>query len=313
MSKKRKVRYDRLLLLILIAIVLVFIIVLGIIKIVRSSDTSINKTTDTPTNETIVADDVSIELLSYKTYLDIDNTLGFNFVVAELKFSSNEAISYDLNNLITNQSIKLNDILNYKKTIEVKDFNFTSLNTTVDIVSDQNEYTCKVFIPYTGSDNITLTDTISGKSFMIDTSKNQDNIDSIQNKNTSNEINTSDYNLTVSSSYISDMMTRNGESYNSSMLCIYTFNIKVVSITNGIKVTSASYTKNSDGENYGALDDTFNSVKINNILNKTLSVGDEYALFFEVYSNPDETQDFAGKLTLNFSDGSSTTIDTVLN
>ena len=313
MSKKRKVRYDRLLLLILIAIVLVFIIVLGIIKIVRSSDTSINKTTDTPTNETIVADDVSIELLSYKTYLDIDNTLGFNFVVAELKFSSNEAISYDLNNLITNQSIKLNDILNYKKTIEVKDFNFTSLNTTVDIVSDQNEYTCKVFIPYTGSDNITLTDTISGKSFMIDTSKNQDNIDSIQNKNTSNEINTSDYNLTVSSSYISDMMTRNGESYNSSMLCIYTFNIKVVSITDGIKVTSASYTKNSDGENYGALDDTFNSVKINNILNKTLSVGDEYALFFEVYSNPDETQDFAGKLTLNFSDGSSTTIDTVLN
>ena len=313
MSKKRKVRYDRLLLLILIAIVLVFIIVLGIIKIVRSSDTSINKTTDTPTNETIVADDVSIELLSYKTYLDIDNTLGFNFVVAELKFSSNEAISYDLNNLITNQSIKLNDILNYKKTIEVKDFNYTSLNTTVDIVSDQNEYTCKVFIPYTGSDNITLTDTISGKSFMIDTSKNQDNIDSIQNKNTSNEINTSDYNLTVSSSYISDMMTRNGESYNSSMLCIYTFNIKVVSITDGIKVTSASYTKNSDGENYGALDDTFNSVKINNILNKTLSVGDEYALFFEVYSNPYETQDFAGKLTLNFSDGSSTTIDTVLN
>ena len=313
MSKKRKVRYDRLLLLILIAIVLVFIIVLGIIKIVRSSDTSINKTTETPTNETIVADGVSIELLSYKTYLDIDNTLGFNFVVAELKFSSNEAISYDLNNLITNQSIKLNDILNYKKTIEVKDFNFTSLNTTVDIVSDQNEYTCKVFIPYTGSDNITLTDTISGKSFMIDTSKNQDNIDSIQNKNTSNEINTSDYNLTVSSSYISDMMTRNGESYNSSMLCIYTFNIKVVSITDGIKVTSASYTKNSDGENYGALDDTFNSVKINNILNKTLSVGDEYALFFEVYSNPDETQDFAGKLTLNFSDGSSTTIDTVLN
>ena len=312
MNKKRKIRYDRLILLILIALVLIAIIVMGIIKITQSIDSN-DKNTITPTDEIIESDDISIELVSYKTYLDIDNTLGFNFVVAELKFSSNEAISYDLNNLITNQSIKLNDILNYKKTIEVKDFNFTSLNTTVDIVSNQNEYTCKVFIPYTGSDNITLTDTISGKSFMIDTSKNQDNIDSIQNKNTSNEINTSDYNLTVSSSYISDMMTRNGESYNSSMLCIYTFNIKVVSITDGIKVTSASYTKNSDGENYGALDDTFNSVKINNILNKTLSVGDEYALFFQVYSNPDEVQDFTGKLTLNFSDGSSTTIDTVLN
>ena len=312
MNKKRKIRYDRLILLILIALVLIAIIVMGIIKITQSIDSN-NKNTIIPTDETIESDGISIELVSYKTYLDIDDTLGFNFVVAELKFSSNEAISYDLNNLITNQSIKLNDILNYKKTIEVKDFNFTSLNTTVDIVSNQNEYTCKVFIPYTGSDNITLTDTISGKSFMIDTSKNQDNIDSIQNKNTSNEINTSDYNLTVSSSYISDMMTRNGESYNSSMLCIYTFNIKVVSITDGIKVTSASYTKNSDGENYGALDDTFNSVKINNILNKTLSVGDEYALFFQVYSNPDEVQDFTGKLTLNFSDGSSTTIDTVLN
>ena len=312
MNKKRKIRYDRLILLILIALVLIAIIVMGIIKITQSIDSN-DKNTIIPTDETIESDGISIELVSYKTYLDIDDTLGFNFVVAELKFSSNEAISYDLNNLITNQSIKLNDILNYKKTIEVKDFNFTSLNTTVDIVSNQNEYTCKVFIPYTGSGNITLTDTISGKSFMIDTSKNQDNIDSIQNKNTSNEINTSDYNLTVSSSYVSDMMTRNGESYNSSMLCIYTFNIKVVSITDGIKVTSASYTKNSDGENYGALDDTFNSVKINNILNKTLSVGDEYALFFQVYSNPDEVQDFTGKLTLNFSDGSSTTIDTVLN
>ena len=312
MNKKRKIRYDRLILLVLIALVLIAIIVMGIIKITQSIDSN-DKNTITPTDEIIESDDISIELVSYKTYLDIDNTLGFNFVVAELKFSSNEAISYDLNNLITNQSIKLNDILIYKKTIEVNDFIYTSLNTTVDIVSDQNEYTCKVFIPYTGSDNITLTDTISGKSFMIDTSKNQDNIDSIQNKNTSNEINTSDYNLTVSSSYISDMMTRNGESYNSSMLCIYTFNIKVVSITDGIKITSASYTKNSDGENYGALDDTFNSVKINNILNKTLSVGDEYALFFQVYSNPDEVQDFTGKLTLNFSDGSSTTIDTVLN
>ena len=312
MSKKRKIRYDRLILLILIALVLIAIIVMGIIKITQSIDSN-DKNIIIPTDEIIESDGISIELVSYKTYLDIDNTLGFNFVVAELKFSSNEAISYDLNNLITNQSIKLNDILNYKKTIEVKDFNYTSLNTTVDIVSDQNEYTCKVFIPYTGSDNITLTDTISGKSFMIDTSKNQDNIDSIQNKNTSNEINTSDYNLTVSSSYISDMMTRNGESYNSSMLCIYTFNIKVVSISDGIKITSASYAKNSDGENYEALDDTYNSVKINNILNKTLNVGDEYALFFQVYSNPDEVQDFTGKLTLNFSDGSSTTIDTVLN
>ncbi len=312
MSKKRKIRYDRLVLLILIALGLIFILVLGIIKLVKSSDTSINTNTDTPTNETIVTDGVSIELLSYKTYLDIDDTLGFNFVVGELKFSAKDPISYDLSNLVTNQNIKLSDIVNYKKTIEVKDFNYTSLGTVVDVVSDQNEYTCKVFIPYTGSDNITLTDTLSGKSFMIDVSQNQDNIDSIKNKNTSNEINTADYNLTVSNSYISDMMKRNGESYNSSMLCIYTFNIKVVSIKDGIKITSASYAKNSDGENYEALDDTYDSVKISNILNKSLSVGDEYALFFEVYSSPDEAQDFSGKLTLKFSDGSSVTIDTVL-
>ncbi len=313
MNKKRKVRYDRLVLLILIALGLIFILVLGIIKLLKSSDTNINTNTDIPTNETIVTDDVSIELLSYKTYLDIDDTLGFNFVVAELKFSSNDMINYDLSNLVTNQGIKLNDILNYQKTINVKEFNYSSLNTTLEVTSSDKEYTCKVFIPYTGSDNITLTDTISGSSFLIDVSKNQDNIDSIKNKNTSNEINTSDYNLTVSSSYISDMMKRNGESYNSSMLCIYTFNIKVVSISDGIKITGATYSKNSDSETYEALDDTYDSIKISNILNKSLNVGDEYALFFEVYSNPDETQDFSGKLTLSFSDGSTTTIDTVLS
>lgn len=312
MSKKRKIRYDRLVLLILIAIVLIIILVMGIIKL-TSKDDDTSKPTETPINETIVSDGVSIELLSYETYLDVDDTLGFNFVVAELKFSASDPISYDLNNLVTNQSIKLNDIMSYQKTIKLKDFNFDSLKTTVDIASDQNEYTCKVFVPYTGKDNITLTDTISGKSFMIDVSKNQDNIDSIKNKNTSNEINTVDYNLTVSSSYVSDMMKRNGETYNSSMLCVYTFDIKVASISDGIKITSATYAKNSDGETYDALDDSYDSVKISNVLNKELSVGDEYALFFEVYSNPDETQDFSGKLTLNFSDGSSTTIDTVLN
>ena len=179
-------------------------------------------------------------------------------------------------------------------------------------MSIHKEYTAKVFVPFT-KDKLILTDMVSGKSFTIDVSKNEKDLSSLKYQSTESNISSSNYNLDISNSYVSDMMTRNGQDYNSSMLCIYTFDIDVKSIGDNIKLTSAVYKKNSDGESYDALDASYASRKIDNILDKTLKVGDKYALFFEVFTDPNEKQDFSGTITFNFSDGSSKTIDTVLN
>lgn len=309
MTKKRKVRYDRIILLVLIAIALIIALVLGVKMLLRKTDVD-----DKPNNnnQIVESNNTSIELVSYDVYKDKDNLLGFNFVVAELKFVNEKGINYDFSNLVTGENIKLSDVSIYQKKFNLQELDFSLLNTVNGVITSDKEYSCKIFIPYT-KDSLILTDTVSGKSFTIDVSKNEKDLVSLKYQSNESNISSSNYNLSVSNSYVSDMMTRNGQDYNSSMLCIYTFDIEVKSIGDNVKLTSAVYKKNGDNEDYEALDASYASRKIDNIIDKVLKVGDKYALFFEVFTDPNDKQDYSGTITFNFSDGSSKTIDTVLN
>ncbi|MCI6696395.1 MAG: hypothetical protein SO189_02375 [Erysipelotrichaceae bacterium] len=309
MTKKRKVRYDRIVLLVLIAVALIIALVLGIKMILGKPAVDDNPNNN---NQIVESNDTSLELVSYDVYKDKDNLLGFNFSVIELKFKNEKGINYDFGNLVTDENIKLSDTSMYSKKFNLQELDFSLLNTVNGVITSDKEYTAKVFVPFT-KDKLILTDMVSGKSFTIDVSKNEKDLSSLKYQSTESNISSSNYNLDISNSYVSDMMTRNGQDYNSSMLCIYTFDIDVKSIGDNIKLTSAVYKKNSDGESYDALDSSYASRKIDNILDKTLKVGDKYALFFEVFTDPNEKQDFSGTITFNFSDGSSKTIDTVLN
>ena len=56
------------------------------------------------------------------------------------------------------------------------------------------------------------------------------------------------------------------------------------------------------GYEYEALDESYKSYKIDNIIGKTLKSGDEYALFFELYRNGNEEINYDGVLRIKFSD-----------
>lgn len=309
MTKKRRIRYDRIVLLVLIGIALIIALVLGTMLLLKNDNTN----TVTPdNNEVIDSKDSNIELLSYDVYKDVDDSLGFNFVVVELLFKNDNGVNYDLSNLTTNEDVKLSDTYMYEKKIELEGYDFSLLNVINDVSSSEKEFTCKVFAPFTG-DSLILTDLISDNTITIDTSKNEKDLSLLKINSSSTNLSSANYDLSISNSYVSDMMTRNGEDYNSSMLSIYTFDIEVKSIGDNIKLTSAVYKKKSDGESYEALDASFASRKIDNIIDKDLKVDDKYALFFEVFTDPNDKQDFSGTITFNFSDGSSKAIETVLN
>lgn len=315
MAKKRKIRYDRLLIVILGGILLCAALIFTIKGLVSLFTKDSNK--DNKTQETIVPTNVdnkntSLELISYQIYEDTNSDLGFNFVVAEIKFSNQDGINYDLNSLSTNEGISLASTYDYQKSFNGK-YNFSSLGTTTSVASTDKEYTCKLFIPYTNTTTVlTLTDSNTNASLNIDLTKDKADINNIKVDDNSTVITSNDYDISVSNSYISEKMTRDGQSYSASMLSIYTFELKVNSISSGVKITNATFYQTSTGSSENCLDESYASLKIGNALNKELNAGDTYALFFEMPDNPDEEHDYKGTITLTFSDGSSASIDTTL-
>ena len=309
---KRKIKYDRLFLVVLAIIFFIVLLVFASIAFAKY----LNKD-DSKDDEAEVADNKNtiIEILDYQVYDGESADLNFNFVVANIKFKNDEGINYDLSNLVTNENIRLNDIYMYQKEINVN-YDFSLLNTTIDVVTSEKEYTCNIFIPYTEKGSlITITDEISGNVLKVDTSKNEKDISTIKRSADENgdvTIDSNNYNLSVSKCYISDMMLHNDEDFNASALNYYTFNITVNSIDNDVKVVDAIFNRET-GDLFSCLDASYDSVKIDNIIDKSLNIGDTYALFFDISSNGEEELNFKGTITLKFSDDTEITIDTVLN
>ena len=310
--KRRKVKYDRLFLVIFVIVLFVVALVFASIAFAKylNKDDSNDNAVDVVDNKNTI-----IEILDYQVYEGESADLNFNFVVANIKFKNDDGINYDLSNLVTNENIKLNDIYMYQKELNVN-YDFSLLDTTIDVVSSEKEYMCNIFIPYTTNDGlVTINDEISGNVLKIDTSKNKKDISLI--KRSADEdgnvvIDSNNYNLSVSRCYISDMMLHNGEDFNASALNFYTFNITVNSIDADVKVVDAIFNRET-GDSFSCLDASYDSVKIDNIIDKSLNVGDTYALFFDISSNGEEELNFKGTITLKFSDDTEITIDTVLN
>ena len=106
MAKKRKVRADRVIILILAAVLFTGLLCFEIITLIN---TIINHKTDN-THQTIEYTDptpvdttqgIKVELMDYANYIDDTDKLGFNFIVATFKFSSESSVSFDLEGRIS--------------------------------------------------------------------------------------------------------------------------------------------------------------------------------------------------------------------
>lgn len=304
--KKRKFSFFRFLLVILVVCAFAACLFFGIkfvLSKVNDSTTSVKPETKqtSDTNE-----DVSIEVVDYKIFIDSNSELGFNFVIADLKFTSKKTpIYYDLANLSTSERINLGQIEAYESKIQAIGIELSKLGYVREVRSDNsNTVTCKVLIPYEkikGELNV-----YNGEVLKFDLSKNNVNVETLKVKEGQNEtvISSNDYNISVFNSYIEDMMMRNGEKakYPSS-IDIYTFELKINSIAkDNVYIEGATFIPNGSSNNHEALDKDYSSAKIDNIIGKPLKVNDKYALFFAITNSRDRLESFDGKLLIKFSD-----------
>ena len=303
MAKIRKVRIDRILLLLLISVSLIGLFVFGISKIYniwknRPADDNAADPLPVKTDE-----NVQIQLEDYSVYKDDEDELGFSFIIAVMKFDSagETGISFDLGNLQTSEKIKLNNVSKYINQLEEKGYKTGRMNIVNVVVSNNSPYTCNIFIPYkTDSDTLRIMNGIDASWMEFDLDKNANDL-SVLKFDTEQNIEIGNSNVTVSSCYISTMMLHNGEEYQiPSTLSVYTFRIHVNNAEENLIIEDARFVRDNNDEVIECLSEEYESVKVGNCLHKKLVSGDNGALFFET-SSGNSDPDYKGCLMLKFS------------
>ncbi len=262
---------------------------------------------DTPVNvdptPVDTAQGIKVSLVDYQVYTGDSENIGFNFVIAELRFESEGPVSFDLGNLQTSEKIYLNNVSKYLNTLEEKSYKVSKLGIVNTVVSDKNDYTCKVFVPYkTDSYSLRLLNSVDASMIEFDLGKNINDV-SILKFETPQQIEVGNTNVSVSSSFVSTMMLHNDMEYQvPATMNVYTFRINVNSVEGDVMITDARFVRASSDEVVSCMDETYESVSITNCLGKKLQVGDNGALFFETFAGKDGP-DYEGFLMLMFSNG----------
>lgn len=260
---------------------------------------------DNHVSEVVTNGEISVEIGDYTVYEDNLDELGFNFLVAELKFTTTGSSIYvDLSDFVTSERTNLGQLEFYTSKLTEKTYDYKKLGVTSTVSSDTSSCSATVLIPYTNAkgelkvyynsevlkfalSNFVNAETLKpGKEI-------KDNV--IKDDQTDKEV-------YVSEAYVSNMMLHNGEDYDASAICVYTYKIRVAKINDNVKIENAIFIKEGSGYEYEALDESYKSYKIDNIIGKTLKSGDEYALFFELYRNGNEEINYDGVLRIKFSD-----------
>lgn len=308
MARKKKSDPVTVILSLLILVVLCVFIFFGIKYLYERFilNNNPNKPIDNPgTSEVINSDDISLSIKEYTIYEDNLNELGFNFIVATMEFeTSADSIYVDLNDFVTSERTYLGQIDYYTNKLTSLTYEYKKLDVSNVIKSDTNKCLVNILIPYSNAkgelkvyynsevlkfalDEFVAAETLKpGKEI-------KDNV--IKDDQTDKEV-------YVSGSYISTMMLHNGQDYDASAISVYTFKIKVAKINDNVKIEDAIFIKEGSTYEYKALGADYSSIKIDNIVDKTLKKGDEYALFFELYRNGDEDINYDGVLRIKFTD-----------
>ena len=309
MSKKRKVRADRIIIIVLASILVVGLLGFGISKLLGLifSNPSNNNPTDKPivNPEPIeTSDGVKVTLASpdsYTVYISDNPEIDFNFIIAELKFVGNEAISFDLGNLRTSEKIYLNDVSKYLNKLNENGYKAEKLNVVSSVVSSEKEYTCKIFVPFkTNSYSLRILNSADATMIEFDLDKNKQDISSIK-FDTDQQIVVGDTNVTVLSSYVERNMLHNGEPYSvPSSINVYTFKINVSKVEGNVMISDARFIKDNSDTEYTCLSADYEAEKVSNCIGKKLVEGENGALFFEIMDGSAEPN-YSGALMLKFS------------
>ncbi len=303
MSKQRRVRKDRVFLLIIAAIVLVCLIGVAIFFLMDEPEKPVDPVKpDVPGD--VTKKTVSTELLDYEVYEDKEGELGFDFVLAKIRFKAEESAEFDLKDLETSQKVNLSDTEKYTKKLTEKKYSLEDKSVSKKINTINKEADAWVFVPVTKKEgSIVLYNKQDGYGMSIDLTKNIKELSSLKKESDGNVVDDKGrYDIRISDSFVSTMMMKNGEDYAfPSDSTVYTFKLKINEAEEGIRILDAEFVQTSTGNTYKALDSSYESRKLDNIIGRNLAeVDDSMALFFEVYEEGG-SHDYTGTLRLSFS------------
>ena len=309
MARRKKVRIDRVIILILAAILVLGVLGFGIYKTVGLLFTENNeshKEEHTHENEhhedVPTTDNIKIELIDYDVYKDDTDKLGFNFAVVELKFEANDPINFDLSNLETSEKISLSSVDKYLKQLQEEGYKTNKLEIVDYVSSSEKSTTVKIFVPIISSANAIQIYNLNNPTINISLDLDENNLNITSLKfDTTHPIDVDNTSVVVSSSSISTMMMHNDEEYNiPSTIKIFTFKIMVNDVEDNVCIEEAHFIKDGDDTPIPCMSSEYNSVKVANIIGKPLVKGENGALFFETYCVEDNPSK-SGILILKFS------------
>lgn len=306
---QRKVRMDRVLLLISTAVLIVLLLIVGFKGVIGIFDRDENKNQDNkdPDNSEVIEEEVDafkIDLVDYEVYET--NDLDFNFVLARFRLRDPEKINYNLGSLYTDEkTVKLEDYHKYVDALEKEELYLGVKNVSFDLTSPKKSEMFTVFIPYINQDKETLSvyDAITKAEFKFDLSKNRKDINELEyHTGEDKPIETEDYLIKVNDAYIGSLFVKNGSEYTyPSTVQIYVFVLDIQSLTNEGLILEDAIFVSEKGEETHALDASVTSSKINNLMNRKVNAGERGGLFFEMYSPNDSNISYNGTLKLKFS------------
>lgn len=303
MARKKKVRIDRIIILVLTFILIIGVLVLGVYKLfdyfsTREKSPSSNKPVNIVTTEGI-----KLSCDDYVIYYDETDELKFNFIVAEIKFEANEPVSFDFKNLQTSEKTFLNDIDKYLKKLELASYDVSKLdvNTSSSVSSTDNIVSAKLLIPFTtNASNLSLYNTVDATKIDFDLSKNRKPVTVIKLENTNTQVEVGTTKVSITDAYVSNFMLHNDEPCElGSTTQVYSFEITVLEAQDNVRIVDAIFIEDGSDDEIHCMASEYRSIDMDNIFGANLTQGKIGGLFFEINSIDQSVHN--GKLLIKFS------------
>lgn len=304
MARKGKVRIDRIIILTLASILVLFVLGFGVYKLfgLLFNDTD-NTDIDHKTPVTETTTGVKIKCNDYAVYVDENDNLGFDFIIAELELTADSPISFELKNLKkATDNETLDNVSEYINKLDMAGYSLNKLGISVNgIESKENTTTAKIFIPYsTTSSTLRVFNTNDATKLEFDLTINNFPATTLKLSGDDTQIEVGTNKVGISKYYISSSMLHNGERYPvASTVKVYTFEINVIEAQESAYIEDAIYIEDGTDKEIHCYGKEYNAIDCENVIEKKLVEGVSGGLFFDVISEDNEMHE--GTLLIKFS------------
>lgn len=293
-------------------IVLLLVIIILVLILILKNGVSLDKNEENNQEQTEqkeentnqdLNENVSISLNSYDVYIDDNNKLDFNFIIANLKFvSADGSLYYELSNLITGEKKRLDDCDYYLNKITACNYDISQFNLLgKEFSADAGYISGNVFIPFSKDYKNSELSIYNGEQIKFDLTSHKHNLTELLFDVETEDIKTDKYDISVSSSYTENTFytSDTNEEFPVPLALVFELSVNELATSN-VHIEDATFIPNgaSAGASIKCLDDHVNALKIKNIINKNLKVGDKYGLFFQISEQTVQK----GKILIKFSD-----------